>query len=99
SALAHHALVSHYRGEHQEALRDLTIALEFHRRSSTTRKLAGTLRGIALVETALGAHPDTIEHAGQALSTVDEVGLELAMTHNCLGWAHFNAGQLAEAEA
>jgi tetratricopeptide (TPR) repeat protein len=99
SVLADQAWVNHCQGAHREALQDLIIALDFYRKSSMARKVAATLRRVALVETALGAYSDAIEHAGQSLSTSDDAGLELAEAQNCLGWAHFNDRRLAEAEA
>jgi tetratricopeptide (TPR) repeat protein len=101
TALANYAWVEHYRGDHRSALANLAAALEFYRAEGAGRNAAITLRGMALVETAVGAHDVAVTHAGEALATFVAMGLELdvTMTHNCLGWAHFRAGRLAAAEA
>ena len=60
-----------------------------------------TLRGMALVETALGAYKDAEQVATEGAGPLfAERGLELdiAMSFNCLGWARFGAGRYAEAE-
>jgi len=94
TTLANHAWVDHYRGEHRKALQNLCLARDFYEDSGAERNLAITLRGMALVETALGDQAQARAHAEQALSIFDELGLNLdvAMTYNCLGWTHFTSG-------
>jgi tetratricopeptide (TPR) repeat protein len=94
TALANRAWVSHYRGEHAKALQDMLVAWDFYRSSAAARNAAITLRGIALVETALAKFDDAAEHAQQALRSFEELDLDLdaAMALNCLGWARFRSG-------
>ena len=72
----------------------MLVAWDFYRSSSATRNAAITLRGIALVETALAKFDDAVEHAQQALLSFEELGLDLdaAMALNCLGWVRFRSG-------
>jgi tetratricopeptide (TPR) repeat protein/DNA-binding XRE family transcriptional regulator len=100
TALANYAWVEHYRGEHRSALANLAVALDFYRAEGAARNAAITLRGMALVETAIGETGAAVTHAGEALATFAAMGLDLdiTMTHNCLGWAHFRGGRLAAAE-
>jgi tetratricopeptide (TPR) repeat protein/DNA-binding XRE family transcriptional regulator len=96
---ANQAWVDHYRGDYASALGNLLAALEYYRSTGATRNAAITLRGVALVETALGEYDQAIEHAEEALRLVTDVGLDVdvSMAHNCLGWAWFRAGDLAAA--
>ncbi len=100
TTLANYAWVDHYRGDHRSALQNLRIALDFYRDTEATRNAAITLRGMALVETALHDYDGAVTHARAALDTFVAQGLDLdiTMSHNCLGWAHFRARRLAEAE-
>lgn len=101
TTLANAAWVSHYHGDHRQALRNLHTALDFYEGKGHPRYAAITLRGIALAETALGSYQDAVEHAERALSTFEELDLVLdaAMACNCLGWNHYNAGRMQEADA
>jgi tetratricopeptide (TPR) repeat protein/transcriptional regulator with XRE-family HTH domain len=95
TTLANYAWVEHYRGDHLRALRNLRAALDFYARSGADRNVGITLRGMALVETALGRPDNAVAHATEAMSLFETLDLELdiAMNHNCLGWAHFDAGR------
>ncbi|WP_216216652.1 ATP-binding protein [Amycolatopsis aidingensis] len=99
SALANHAWVTHHRGEHQAAVRDLRHALEFYERQGLPRNAAITLRGIALIEAESGALDDAVPHALAALRSCQELGLDLdaAMTLNCLGLAYYRSGRWDQA--
>jgi tetratricopeptide (TPR) repeat protein len=101
STTANLGWVHHYEGDHLVAIELLGKAVRFHRHAGTSRNTAITLRGIALVEVELNANADAIAHAGEALTIFDDLGLGLdaAMTWNCLGWAHFRAGRHGPAEA
>ncbi|MEU8635664.1 tetratricopeptide repeat protein [Amycolatopsis sp. NPDC048633] len=96
---AHLAWVSHYRGHHHTALNELTAALAFYRQHRAQRNEAITLRGIALVETALGRCSDAAAHAETAIELFEELGLDLdaAMAVNALAWAHYRHGRDVEA--
>jgi tetratricopeptide (TPR) repeat protein len=95
----HLAWVSHYHGHHHTALNELTAALAFYRRHGVQRNEAITLRGIALVETALGRCSDAANHAEEAIELFEELGLDLdaAMAVNVLAWAHYRRGRGGEA--
>jgi tetratricopeptide (TPR) repeat protein len=97
---ANQAWVDHYRGDYASALGNLLAALEYYRSTGAIRNAAITLRGVALVETALGEYDQAIAHAEEALRLVVDVGLDvdISMAHNCLGWAWFRAGDLAAAD-
>ena len=98
---ANQAWVDHYRGDHAAALVNLRTALDHYRATGATRNAAITLRGMALVEAALGEHDLAAEHGEEALRLVSVLNLDLdvTMAHNCLGWAAFRAGRLDAAEA
>lgn len=98
---ANQAWVDHYRGNHTAALANLRTALDHYERAGATRNAAITLRGMALVEAALGEHDQAVEHGAEALRLVAGLGLDLdvTMAHNCLGWAWYRAGRLTEAAA
>jgi tetratricopeptide (TPR) repeat protein/DNA-binding XRE family transcriptional regulator len=100
NATANLAWADHYRGDYASALGNLLAALVYYRSTGATRNAAITLRGVALVETALGEYDQAIEHGEEALRLVTDVGLDVdvSMAHNCLGWAWFRAGDLAAAE-
>ncbi len=99
TTLANYAWVDHYRGDHAQALRNMHIALDFYQRSGADRNAGITLRGMSLMETALTDYDAAVAHVTEALALFVPLGLELdiAMSHNCLGWAYFRAGRLAEA--
>ncbi|GAB3498918.1 ATP-binding protein [Amycolatopsis cihanbeyliensis] len=98
-ALANNAWVTHHRGEHQAAVRDLRLALDFYERHGLPRNAAITLRGIALIEAESGAVEHAVEHALTALRSCQELGLDLdaAMTLNCLGLAYYRSGRWDQA--
>jgi tetratricopeptide (TPR) repeat protein len=100
TTMANQGWVDHYRGDYASALGNLLAALEYYRNRGTMRNVAITLRGVALVETALGEYDQAIEHAEEALRLVVDVGLDVdvSMAHNCLGWAWFRAGDLEAGE-
>jgi len=91
----------HYNGEHESALGELRTALEFYLRIDARRNAGIALRGLALAEIELGAYPDAVAHATEALATLEVLGLDFdtTMALNCLGWAHFRFGHHDEAAA
>lgn len=98
NALANRAWIAHYRGDHEEALRDYLIALEYYRSSGAESNAAITLRGIALAEAALGRTEDAVRHLDEALTVFRrlESDLDTAMALNCLGEVWLQAGDLAK---
>ncbi|MBK1785508.1 ATP-binding protein [Prauserella cavernicola] len=99
TVLAHQAWVAHYRGDHGDALRDLSSALKFYEATGNVRNAAITTRGIALVLTALGEPVRAEALARSTLAVFDDLGLPLdaAMALNCVGWASYTSGDLDEA--
>lgn len=95
------AWVDHYRGDHRSALASMRAALTHYRNTEATRNAAITLRGMALVESALGKYDEAEGHAEEAMRTFIELGLDvdISMTHNCLGWTHFLSHRYSAAEA
>ncbi|RSM57852.1 hypothetical protein DMH03_26245 [Amycolatopsis sp. WAC 01376] len=92
TTLAHSGWAEHYRGNHDDALRDLRQAHAAYGRDGNRRNAAITGRGIALVLTALGQPVEATTLAAETLAVFDELGLDLdaAMALNCLGWAWFH---------
>ena len=86
---------------HRKKSKNENTGLDFYRRRAARRNEAIALRGIALVETALGSYRDAITHANEALSTFEALGLHLdaAMAHTCLAWAQFCGNDLTAAES
>jgi transcriptional regulator with XRE-family HTH domain/tetratricopeptide (TPR) repeat protein len=101
TVLAHQAWVAHYRGDYAEALGNLQQAREFYERIGNRRNAAITVRGIALVLTALDRSAEAALLAKETLAVFDELGLDLdaAMALNCLAWAWFHAGSPDRAAA
>jgi tetratricopeptide (TPR) repeat protein len=91
----------HYSGADKSAFAELGTALEFYQRIGVPRKVAITLRGIALTEIELGAYADAVAHATEAEEMLAALGLDFdtTMALNCLGWAHFRFGHHDEAAA
>ncbi len=94
------AWVDHYRGDHRSALSSMRTAFEQYRNANATRNAAITLRGIALVENALGEYDEAARHAQEAMDAFTELDLDvdISMTHNCLGWTYFLSHQYSAAE-
>ncbi|RSN34521.1 hypothetical protein DL990_12760 [Amycolatopsis sp. WAC 01416] len=92
TTLAHSGWAEHYRGNHDDALRDLRQAHAAYVRDGNRRNAAITDRGIALVLTALGQPVEAATLAAETLAVFDELGLDLdaAMALNCMGWAWFH---------
>ena len=99
TALANSGWLAYYEGDFERARTNLSAALTFYRTSGSARNEGITLRGLALVETALGTYDVALVHAREALATFLRLGLDLdaAMSRNCLGWVHYRAGALNEA--
>lgn len=101
TVLANRGWVEHYRGEHDAALQNLSVALEHYERDGNTRNTAITRRGIALALTALERFPEAIEAAERALAEAEQSHLEADAVRalNCLGWIHFEANDHRSATA
>ncbi|MER6874722.1 tetratricopeptide repeat protein, partial [Amycolatopsis sp. NPDC000673] len=101
TALAHSAWAEHYRGNHEQALRDLRSAADFYDLTGNRRSGAITMRGVALVLTALGRPAEAAQAVEETLAVFEELGLELdvVMGLNCLGWARFRLGDHSGAES
>ncbi|WP_155346155.1 helix-turn-helix domain-containing protein [Acrocarpospora pleiomorpha] len=99
NALANHAAVLYYRGDHGAALLENKHALAFYERMKMLRNVAITLRSIALVEVELARFAEAIEHLHRALRVFTELGLHLdaAMAENCLGETYHRLGDLKNA--
>ncbi|MCS7479233.1 tetratricopeptide repeat protein [Umezawaea endophytica] len=93
-ALSNLAWAALYLDDHQTALRGLREVMESYRGRGRTRSAAIALRGVALVETELGRYSEAVAHAEQARGEFEGLALHLdvVMSVNCAGWAHFQAG-------
>ncbi|WP_440103997.1 ATP-binding protein [Streptosporangium sp. H16] len=100
TALAHHAWIHHYRGDHEEALRESFQAFDFVGAHGSRRRRAIMLRDIAFIETKLGRYHAAVGRLPEALQIFEDLGLHVdaAMTLNCLGEAYLPLGQWTAAE-
>ncbi|MFJ9566887.1 ATP-binding protein [Streptomyces fuscichromogenes] len=93
--LANRAVMLRGQGKYAEALRDNHRALDFYRQEEVTRKVAITLRAIALNELALGRFADAVRHAEEALDGFLDLDLhqEAAKGFSTLGLVLHRAGE------
>ncbi|MCI2420111.1 tetratricopeptide repeat protein [Saccharopolyspora sp. K220] len=99
NALANYATVLHYRGDLEEALQANQQALGSYQQVGSRRNAAITLRSIALIEIDLRRFTDAVRHLDEALVIFTELALQVdaAMAMNCLGEAHYSAGDAVQA--
>ncbi|MEV4252732.1 tetratricopeptide repeat protein [Spirillospora sp. NPDC049652] len=96
SALSNIAWTSLYTGQFEQALLELRVAWHAYQGRGNRRNAAITLRAIALAETELGDYQEAVNHAVEARREFEmlNVPLDVAMSVNCMAWAHFQAGEL-----
>jgi tetratricopeptide (TPR) repeat protein len=85
----------YYRGDHAVAFDGMAAAADFYRREGLDRNAAITLRGLSLVEAALGRYTEALRDNSAAIVTFGGLDLELdtAMAFNCRGWIHYLADE------
>ncbi|HEY0805144.1 MAG TPA: tetratricopeptide repeat protein, partial [Pseudonocardiaceae bacterium] len=85
----------YYRGDHAAALDGMAAAADFYRRNGLDRNAAITLRGLSLVEAALGRYTEALRDNSAAIVVFGRLDLDLdtAMAFNCRGWIHYLAGE------
>ncbi|MFD9702115.1 helix-turn-helix domain-containing protein [Lentzea sp. NPDC059081] len=97
-ALASLAWARLYQGCAEDALRDLTIALESYRHAGRERNVVITLRGLAFALAKLKRHHEARAAAAEALD-ISSTPVDVMRALNCLAWAAYQEGDLSTARA